>query len=323
MGNAEKSVGAAGSAVVVEGLTYRYGSRVALDEVGFSVEAGEIFGLLGPNGGGKTTLFSLLSSLRRVEEGRVRVFGRDLGAAPTEVRRQIGVVFQAASLDPNLTVEENLMHQGHLYGLRGAALAERSAELAGRLSVAERLGERVAKLSGGLRRRVEIAKSLLHGPRLLLLDEPSTGLDPGIRRELWTLLEELRRRDGVTILLTTHFMEEGDRCDRVGLLDRGRLAAIGEPESLKEEVGGQVVRLVTSRPAEVIERLERRFGVRAQATGPVVQFELEGAHERVVDLVEAVSDAIRSITIAQPTLEDVFLRRTGHAFWESEREGTA
>ena len=310
-------------AVVVEGLTYRYGERVALDEVGFSVEEGEIFGLLGPNGGGKTTLFSLLSSLRAVPAERIRVFGRDLGAAPAEVRRQIGVVFQAASLDPNLTVEENMMHQGHLYGLRGVPLASRSAELAGRLGFAERFGDRVAKLSGGLQRRVEIAKSLLHGPRLLLLDEPSTGLDPGIRRELWTLLEELRRDDGVTILLTTHFMEEGDRCDRVGLLDRGRLAAIGAPETLKKEVGGQVVRLATSRPREVVERVERRFGVEAQATGPVVQFELEGAHERVVELVEAISGSIHSITVAQPTLEDVFLRRTGHAFWESGRQGEA
>ena len=307
-------------AVVVDALSYRYGDRLALDAVGFSVAPGEIFGLLGPNGGGKTTLFSLLSTLRPAPAGRMRIFGADPGASPAQVQRRIGVVFQAPSLDPNLTVRENMLHQGHLYGLSGPRLVERAERLAERLGVATRLGDRVATLSGGLERRVEIAKSLLHGPRLLLLDEPSTGLDPGIRRELWTLLEELRSEDGVTVLLTTHFMEEGERCDRVGLLDRGRLVAIGRPGELEEAVGGQVVRVLSERPHEVIERLASRFGVEAQVSGESVQFELENAHQRVVELVESLSGSIRSITIARPTLEDVFLRRTGHAFWEAASE---
>lgn len=310
-------------AVAVDGLSYRYGERLALDAVGFSVAPGEIFGLLGPNGGGKTTLFSLLSTRLPVPARRVRIFGSDLGLVPAEVQRRIGVVFQAPSLDPHLTVRENLLHQGHLYGLSGAALGARATRLAERLGVASRLGDRTAILSGGLKRRVEIAKALLHEPRLLLLDEPSSGLDPGIRRELWSLLEELRSEDGVTVLLTTHFMEEGERCDRVGLLDRGRLVASGRPGELEDAVGGQVVRVVTDRPGEVRERLGRRFGVEGQVSGDTVQFELENAHQRVVELVESLSGSIRSITVAQPTLEDVFLRRTGHAFWESESEAAS
>lgn len=308
----------AARAVEVRGLSYSFGDRLALDDVSFTVEEGEIFGLLGPNGGGKTTLFSVLASLRGYETGEVSIFGRELGRAVMAARRAIGVVFQSPSVDQHLTVRENLLHQGHLYGVRGAELAERSDELLHRFELADRATSRVRDLSGGLRRRLEIAKALLHRPRLLILDEPSTGLDPGIRREVWKVLEELRDESSVTVLLTTHFMEEGDRCDRVGLIDRGRLAALGEPETLKSEVGGEVVLLATSRPRAAVARLEERFGISAVAVADGVRFELERAHERVVELVGALSDLIHSITVAQPSLEDVFLRRTGRGFWDDE-----
>lgn len=304
-------------AVDVRGLSFRYGERLALDDVTFAVRAGEIFALLGPNGGGKTTLFSLLATLAAYRAGTIAVFGTELAADVMAARRSMGVVFQSPSLDPHLTVVENLLHQGHLYGLRGRRLAARSAELLDRFELDDRAGDRVGTLSGGLRRRLEIAKALLHEPRLLILDEPSTGLDPGIRRGLWSLLEALRRDGGVTVLLTTHFMEEGDRCDRVGLLDRGRLAALGEPEELKAEVGGEVVRLGTRHPRRTLERLRERFGIEATASEGVVRFELEGAHQRVVELVGALSDLALSITVARPSLEDVFLRRTGRGFWEA------
>lgn len=303
-------------AVEVRRVTHRYGDRVALDDLSFTVGQGEIFGLLGPNGGGKTTLFGLLSTLAKHQEGEILIFGRSVRDEVKETRRAIGVVFQSPSLDPQLTVAETMRCQARLYGLR--EVASRGSELLERFDLASRGRERVASLSGGTRRRLEIAKALLHLPRLLVLDEPSTGLDPGIRRELWSILEELRGRQGVTVLLTTHFMEEGDRCDRVGLLDRGRLAALGEPEALKSEVGGEVVRLRTADPTVTASVVRERFGVEAVSGPETVQFELEAAHEKVVELVGALGERVRSITVARPSLEDVFLRRTGRSFWQDE-----
>lgn len=305
-------------AIEVIGVTYRYGERLAIDALSFTVGTGEIYGLLGPNGGGKTTLFELLSSLRPLQSGRVRVFGHDLGRAAIEVRKRSGVAFQAPSLDVHLTVYENLRHQGHLYGLKGDRLARRIGELLERFDLTDRSRDRVSILSGGLKRRLEISRALVHEPQLLLLDEPSSGLDPGIRRDLWSLLEELRRRDGVTVLLTTHFMEEGDRCDRVGLLDRGRLVAEGEPATLEASVGGDVVTIGTDVPEEVCRVLLDRFGLEAWVGADEVRFERHRAHEEVVAVVEALADRIRSIKVSQPTLEDVFLKRTGRSFWEGE-----
>jgi len=304
------------AAVEVAAVTHRYGERVALDDLSFSVGAGEIYGLLGPNGGGKTTLFRLLSSLMHLQAGSAKVFGLDLATAAIPVRRSMGVAFQSPSLDVHLTVAENMRHQGHLYKLRGDGLERRIGELLDRFGLAERARDRVAELSGGLQRRLEIAKALIHQPRLLLLDEPSTGLDPGIRREMWSLLEALRERDGVTVLLTTHFMEEGDRCDRVGLLDRGRMVAEGAPAALKAGVGGDVVRITSDRPGEVLEALRSRFGIEARVDGDEVRFERQRAHAEVVPLVEALAGRIASISVSQPTLEDVFLARTGRGFWE-------
>jgi ABC-2 type transport system ATP-binding protein len=303
-------------AVEVAGLTHRYGERLALDALSFSVGVGEIYGLLGPNGGGKTTLFQLLSSLMHLQAGTVSVFGLDLATSSIPVRRTMGVAFQSPSLDVHLTVAENLRHQGHLYRMRGAALEQRIVQLLERFGLADRTRDRVAELSGGLQRRVEIAKALIHQPRLLVLDEPSTGLDPGIRREMWSVLEELREQDGVTVLLTTHFMEEGDRCDRVGLLDQGRMVAEGAPAELKTEVGGDVVRITSDEPGEVVEELRQRFAIEARFDGEVVRFERQRAHTEVVPVVEALAERITSISVSQPTLEDVFLARTGHGFWE-------
>ena len=207
-------------AVSVEGLTHRYGDREALRGVSFAVPPGEIFGLLGPNGGGKTTLFRILSTALVPTSGQARIFGQDVIAQPALVRQQIGIVFQSPSLDKKLTAAENLRHHGHLYGLRGRVLRARTDEMLARVGLSDRAGDRVERLSGGLQRRVELAKGLLPQPRMLLMDEPSTGLDPGARRDLWDYLTQLRDRDGLTILLTTHLMDEADRCDRVAILDR-------------------------------------------------------------------------------------------------------
>jgi ABC-2 type transport system ATP-binding protein len=302
--------------VEVDHLGFRYGDRTALEDVSFQVQAGEIFGLLGPNGGGKTTLFRILSTLVRPASGTARVFGLDAAREPEAVRWTIGVVFQAFSLDRKLTAAENLLHQGRLYGLRGPALRARASEALARVGLADRAGDRVETLSGGQQRRVELAKGLLHAPRLLLLDEPSTGLDPGGRRDLWQYLSHLRG-NGVTVLVTTHLLEEAERCDRLAILDRGRLVAHGSPEALKSQIGGDVIVLGARDPETLRGQIEERFSLTAATIDGTLRIEQERGHEFIAQLVEAFPGQIDSVTVHKPTLEDVFIRRTGHRFWES------
>jgi ABC-2 type transport system ATP-binding protein len=210
-------------AIRVQGVSHWYGQRQALNDVSFEIEPGEIFVFLGPNGGGKSTLFRLLSTLLPLAQGEATLLGFDLRRQIGEIRSRIGVVFQSPSVDRKLTVGENLLHQGHLYGIRGAELKRRSEILLERFKLTDRVRDRVETLSGGLRRRVELAKGLLHHPRLLLLDEPSTGLDPAARNDVWDYLRQLREQDGVTVVLTTHLLEEADKADRIAILDRGKL----------------------------------------------------------------------------------------------------
>ena len=302
------------SLLVVESLTHRYGERVALDNVSFTVAKGEIFGLLGPNGGGKTTLFRILSTLVAPTGGSVRMFGIDVVRQQGEIRRRIGVVFQSPSLDRKLTVLENLRHQGHLYNLRGPELQLRMDELLARFGMADRRNDIVETLSGGQRRRVELAKGLLHKPQMLLLDEPSTGLDPRVRRELSDYLERLRDEDGMTILLTTHLMEEADRCNRLAILDRGRLVALSTPRKLKEQIGGDVISVETQQPQPLADQIGKRFGIAAQILDGSVRVERADGHKFITELVEAFPGQIDAISVHKPTLEDVFIHLTGHRF---------
>ena len=239
---------------------------------------------------------------------------------PLAVRRHIGVVFQSASLDLKLTVAENLRHQGHLYGMSGKGLTVRMAELLDRLGLAERRGERVEKLSGGLRRRVELTRGLLHRPQLLLLHEPSTGLDAGARRDLRVYLRQLCEQDGVTVFLTTHLMDEAESCDRLGILDRGRLIALDTPVALKNKIGGDVLMLETPAPERLREQIEARFGGPVSVVDTSVRLERPHGHRLLAELMEAFPGQIRAVTLAQPTLEDVFVRETGHRFWDDARE---
>ena len=291
--------------VDVEGLTHRYGERAALDGVAFSVRAGEVFGLVGPNGGGKTTLFKILSTALVPTSGTARVAGIDVRDGA--VRRKIGVVFQSPSLDGKLTVAENLLHHGHLYGLSGTELRRRIGEELARFGLADRAGDRVEKLSGGLQRRVELAKSLLHRPEVLLLDEPSTGLDPGARRDLWDALRGLK---GVTVLLTTHLLEEAERCDRLAILHKGRVVALGEPLTLRAEIGGDVVTVRTREAEKLAAGIREKLGESPQVVDGTVRLARDRGHEFVGRLVEAFPGMIESVTVAKPSLEDVFMSKT-------------
>jgi ABC-2 type transport system ATP-binding protein len=307
--------------ISVQNIVHRYNGRTALGDVSFDVGPAELFGLLGPNGSGKTTLFRILSTLMVPSGGRALIMGFDPASEPAAVRRRIGVVFQAQSVDEKLTATENLWHQGHLYGLHGVALKSRISEVLGRVGLADRAQELVETFSGGMARRVELAKGLLHHPSVLLLDEPTTGLDPGARRDLWQYLEILRDQERVSVIVTTHLMEEAERCDRLAILNEGKLVATGTPAELKQEIGGDVILLDTvSNPQSLAERISARFDVEAAVLGHEVRIELENGHRFITGVVEAFPGEIQAVRVSKPTLEDVFIHRTGHRFWTEAGE---
>lgn len=299
-------------AVELQEIRHVYGDRVALDGLNLTVEPGCVFALLGPNGSGKTTLFKILSTLITPTAGSASVFGDDVVTQREKVRGRIGVVFQNPSLDVYLTVAENMDQQGHLYGLSGPELKKRCKELLQRFGVQDRAGDRVLKLSGGLRRRVELAKSLLHQPQMLVLDEPSTGLDPGARINLMDFLVELKTSDGVTSLLTTHLIDEADRCDQVAILDQGKLVAKGSPGELKSTIGGDVVTIRSGDPVALAWQITSKFSVKAEVADGAIRVEREGGHRFVPELIESFPGQIESIAVGRPTLADVFQRVTGH-----------
>ncbi|MBI4375748.1 MAG: ABC transporter ATP-binding protein [Elusimicrobia bacterium] len=319
------------SPVSVSGLSYAYpaarggNSRLALNHLSFDVSAGEMFGVLGPNGGGKSTLFKILATLLRPGSGRVRLFGQDTQAA-RGTRKRMGVVFQNPSLDLRLTCEENLLYQGRLYGLSGRDLARRVDDALGLYRLEDRRRDWAGSLSGGLRRRLELAKGLIHDPDLLLLDEPTVGLDPGARKELWDHLGRIRGSRKITILLTTHLMDEAERCDRLMLLHEGRLTAEGTPEVLKGEIGGDVITLETEQPDTLLAGVRERFQAEAARLGEHVRIERKQGHSFIPQLVEAFPGLIRSVHLSKPTLEDVFIHHTGRGFWnegaQQESRGT-
>jgi len=311
---------AASSAISVRDLVHRYGNRAALNGVSFDVRPAELFGLLGPNGSGKTTMFRILSTLMVPSGGRAIILEHDAATDPGRLRREIGVVFQAQSIDLKLTAAENLTHQGHLYGLRGSRLRARIKEILERVGLADRAGDKAETFSGGMQRRLELAKGLLHGPRVLLLDEPTTGLDPGARRDLWQYLHTLRDEERVTVLVTTHLMEEAERCDRLAILSEGKLVALGTPAELKQEIGGDVIVLESKTADTLALRIQSRFDVVARILDGQVRIEKEQGHRFVTDLVEAYPGEIDAVSISKPSLEDVFIRRTGHRFWSEEQK---
>jgi ABC-2 type transport system ATP-binding protein len=301
--------------VRVENVAHQYGDRAALRGVSFDVRPAEIFGLLGPNGSGKTTLFRILSTLMLPSGGRALVSGFDVATQPNHVRRHIGVVFQAQSVDVKLSARENLWHQGHLYGLAGGALKQRIAEMLGHVGLGDRAGDRVETFSGGMLRRVELAKGLLHRPQVLLLDEPTTGLDPGARRDVWLYLDHVRETQGVTVVVTTHLMEEAERCDRLAILNEGKLVALGTPAELKAKIGGDVIVLEAPDAQSLAAKIAQRFGATPTVMENKVRLERANGHRFVAEVSEAFPGEFDSISVSKPTLEDVFIDLTGHRFW--------
>lgn len=303
-----------GAAVEVHEVAHSYGEQPALRGVSLQIEPGERFALLGPNGSGKTTLFRVLTGLLRPDAGAARIFGNDPASDPLRARRALGVVFQQPALDGALTVAENLRFHGALYGLGGASLAARIGEMLDVFGLTDRASARVQTLSGGLARRADLARGLLHAPRLLLLDEPTTGLDPAARRAFWDRLDEHGRAEGTTYLVATHLLGEADVCDRVGVLHEGRLAALGEPGGLKNALGAVSLRLRANTPedASALAETLRAEHRDAHASGSEVHVR-DARAEDLADIYARHTDRIAEATVRAPSLEDVFMAHTGHA----------
>lgn len=306
------------SAVLAEAIEFSYGTRRVFSDFSLSLPRGKMCGLLGPNGSGKSTLLRLVATLDFPHRGVMRVFGLDTMAHTRKVRQRIGVVFQTPSLDKRLTVRENLRYHGLLYGLRKSELNKRVGHVLEICEISDRGNDFVRTLSGGLQRRVEIAKALLHQPELLVLDEPTTGLDMPSRQRLLRHIRELCATEQVSVLLTTHLLDEGELCDEVVILHRGRVVAQGPPERLIAGVGGHVVWVSTSQPELLAAKVGEHWKLEPQLIEGRLRIELPReingyASQFIVELVERNPGLVSSLTLAQPTLEDVFIHATGHS----------
>jgi ABC-2 type transport system ATP-binding protein len=298
--------------VLAEGVSYRYGEQQALDGLNLKVANNRITALLGPNGSGTSTLFRLMATLMPMQSGRLEICGHCVTRATAMVRQQIGIVFQSASLDGKLTVAENLACQAALYGLRGTLARQRIDQVVEVFRLADYRQHRCQQLSGGWQRRVEVAKGFIHRPRMLLLDEPSTGLDPVARLELWSALRSLNQEFGTGVLLTTHLMEEADKADSVAIIHQGRLAAVGSPSQLRDELGSSVLVI----ESEVADQLQTQLRDELQLDSQRVEQQLRISHGQpaalVPQIIERFGPQLRSLTVGQPSLEDVFIARTGY-----------
>src|SRR5512143_2551331 len=306
------------SAVAVRGLEKRYGRVEAVRGVGFEVPPGETFGFLGPNGAGKSTTINILCTLIRPTAGEARVAGHDVVTERTAVRRAIGLVFQDPTLDADLTAEQNLRFHGELYGVPTAALGRRVDDMLRMVGLTDRRRSLVGTFSGGMKRRLEIARGLLHSPRVLFLDEPTIGLDPQSRASVWEYIRALRTREDITVFLTTHYMDEAEHCDRIAIMDAGRIVALDTPEALKAAVGKDRVQITTSDDEAAIAALRGRFGLEAAMHSGAVTFAVPDGERFVPRLFAELDVPIRSVSVARPTLDDVFLAHTGTTIRDAE-----
>jgi ABC-2 type transport system ATP-binding protein len=298
-------------AVAVEHLAKSYGDVDAVRDVSFTVPPGEVFGFLGPNGAGKSTTINMLCTLVTPTSGEARVSGFDVVTERDAVRRHIGLVFQDPALDVQLTAEQNLRLHAELYGVDAGVIPARMNQMLEMVGLADRLGQPVMTFSGGMRRRLEIARGLMHSPRVLFLDEPTIGLDPQTRSSIWRYIRALQEAEGTTIFMTTHYMDEAELCDRIAIIDRGEIVVLDTPAELKAGVGADRVVLGTTDDEAALAALEERFGIQASVAEGAVTFHVAGGEAFVPRLFAELGVAITSVAVSRPTLDDVFMRHTG------------
>lgn len=295
----------------VNDLSRRYGRLAAVEGVNFRVDEGELFGFLGPNGAGKTTTINMLCTLLRPTAGTATVNGFDVARQRAAVRRSIGLVFQQTTLDEALSAERNLRFHAYAYGMPADLRERRIRELLTLVELWDRRAERVRTFSGGMKRRLEIARGLLHRPHVLFLDEPTLGLDPQTRRRIWEYLAELRERERLTIFLTTHYLDEADRCDRIAIIDHGRIVALDSPDGLKRGVGGDRITITTVEAGPVAQELRERYGVAPLVADGTVSFQVPSGEAFLPAFVRGFGRPLDAIGVRRPTLDDVFLQLTG------------
>ncbi|WP_067472068.1 ATP-binding cassette domain-containing protein [Actinomadura hibisca] len=309
-------------AIEVDGLVKRFGDVEAVRGIGFSVRPGEVFGFLGPNGAGKSTTINMLCTLLRPSAGRARVAGHDVVAERDDVRRNIGLVFQDPTLDGYLTGEQNLRFHAELYGVPRALTADRMRQVLEMVGLWDRRGDRVETYSGGMKRRLEIARGLLHSPRVLFLDEPTVGLDPQTRASIWEYIRHLKDAEQITIFLTTHYMDEAEYCDRIAIMDSGRIVALDTPGALKEGVGKDRVQIRTADDTAAIAALRERFDLEATLAEGVVTFAVPSGEAFVPRLFAELGVPIVSVSVSRPSLDDVFMKFTGSTIRDAEGSAT-
>jgi ABC-2 type transport system ATP-binding protein len=310
--------GPGGPAIVVSNLVKSYGEVQAVRGVEFEVETGEVFGFLGPNGAGKTTTINMLCTLAKPTSGSATVAGHDIVRERDDVRRNIGLVFQDPTLDGYLTAKQNLRLHADLYGVESALVPARMEQVLVMVGLWERKDSPVNTFSGGMRRRLEIARGLMHSPRVLFLDEPTIGLDPQTRRSIWTYIRELKETEEITIFLTTHYMDEAEWCDRIAIMDHGEIVALDSPETLKAQVGTDTIRIHTDDDQAAIAAIAEQFGVEAFVSEGAVTFGVPSGAEFVPRLFAELEMPIRSVTVSRPTLDDVFMSYTGSSIRDAE-----
>jgi ABC-2 type transport system ATP-binding protein len=299
--------------ITVDNLVKRFGSLEAVKGISFSVDEAEVFGFLGPNGAGKTTTINMLCTLLKPSSGTAKVDGYDVIREQNEVRNSIGLVFQDTTLDEYLSAEQNLLFHSYAYSIPKDVRKERIKTLLTLVELWDRRKDKISHYSGGMKRRLEIARGLLHHPRVLFLDEPTLGLDPQTRHHIWDHILELRRQENLTIFLTTHYMDEAENCDRIGIIDGGQIVALDTPNNLKDAVGGDMVTLTTVDNDGAFKELSERYELSPQTENGHISFKVPHGEEFLPDFIRSFPIRILSISLRRPTLEDVFLKQTGHA----------
>jgi ABC-2 type transport system ATP-binding protein len=310
------------AAITVNQLRKSFGEFEAVRGVSFEVQSGEVFGFLGPNGAGKTTTINMLCTLAKPSGGSAEVAGFDVATARDDVRRHIGLVFQDPTLDGYLSAAQNLQLHADLYGVERRLVRPRMQQVMEMVGLWERRDTQVMTFSGGMRRRLEIARGLMHSPRVLFLDEPTIGLDPQTRASIWGYIRELQRREEITIFMTTHYMDEAEFCGRIAIMDHGEIVALDTPAALKEAVGADRVRITTADDEAAIRALAERFGLEAGISEEAVSFSVPDGEEFVPRLFAELGVPIRSVNLSRPTLDDVFMSHTGSTIRDAEEDGT-